>query len=354
MPTVSHGAVIDYQTYYEQLVGWTDGSGAVAYNVNGMSYTFGATDLNSMGRGNVNTTEQYAKLQYYFNLFEKFKLSKVIVKFHPRWTEAIGNYIGDSGAAGTGGLTSGTDAVSNGSTAYFPSIPNVKEFIMMIDDEDVIQRPNNVVEYFQARMQAQSVGTIFHSQECVVTPKYLDSISQDAIATGTDNTAATDVTDTALPKVTEWMSTKVTVAGGATIALNLVQRYNALKWYIYDPYNQNTSPNTYAIGRISFHYYWCFKDLDYRPIVTAVTLPDLSDEETRKKRKLHALTHPLGQIQFSQDTTQFVTPLRKAYIDNPDMADVALSKPLPDVDPRVPGPPPLLRVRAPVGQPTRT
>lgn len=97
MSLVRHGAVQDFQTYYELVVPWTDGNGTVAYLTNAEGWRFCPNDLlGNTDEGEVAAPDQYAKLQYYFNMYEKFKLSKVAVRYVPRWSQVKPFYAGSA------------------------------------------------------------------------------------------------------------------------------------------------------------------------------------------------------------------------------------------------------------------
>lgn len=179
---------------------------------------------------------------------------------------------------------------------------------MISDNEDIAIRVQGTTgaidEFYQATLQ-NNCARCKSTSSCaiVITPKYLDSISQDGITveTGSDTVVST------LPKKTEWMATKVFTSDSesGTVAMNLNQEYLGFKSYIYDPYNTNVTSETYPIGKFQFTYSWSFKDADNRALITILTLNNLSQAEQVQKRKLELLKHPGGWVYETRNKCPF-------------------------------------------------
>lgn len=307
MALASKGGSKDYQTYFEIPIGWQDGDGTTAYNVLSDGYRFSPQDLGDHGDEGVLSEEQYTKLQWYFNLFEKFMLSGVKVEYKGRYNMITPNYITSTGA-GTTVNTAPTPQVTADTTQYTPSYMNLKEFVMFRDDEDITTRdgatPGALDEFFQAKLQDGMVTCLSTGTTTLwIRPKYLDAISPDAISNAFPSPTTSIGTGATLPKEVEWMSTKVFEGAdigpppvGTSPALNLFQEFLGMKWYLYDPYNTNVSTYTYYVGKLCFTYYWSFKDLDNRPLLTTVTMDSLMSEDQLAKRALLKMKHPAGHF----------------------------------------------------------
>lgn len=301
---VMRGGVQDFQTYYEILVPWVDGDGTHVFNVNSGGWRFSPNDLTGSEDETIAASlEQYSKLQYYFNMFEQFKLCKVAIKYKPRWTQLIPIYfsnanIGD-GYNAAQQITPDTAAYYNqNSSTQVVSVPtymNSKEIFMIHDNEDIITRAGNTAgaldELFQARLQ-DGLRRCHSTESCELTllPHYTDVI--EAAATEEDVTPAPSGL---LPKPTEWMTTKVFNTGTSAITLNLTQEFFGFKWWIYDPYSVSTNTHAYNIGKFEATYFWTFRYLDNRALVTLLTLTE-PNEERAKKRRLEQLMHPGGRL----------------------------------------------------------
>lgn len=238
-------------------------------------------------------------------------------------------------------------------TSYVPSTMNEKEILFFTDQEDInirIQATSGALdEFFQANMQ-NNMSRCLSTQECSLTvmPKYLDTISQDAIAQETTGNIAEQINS--LPKPSTWFSTKVYTSDSVsgTVELNLNQKFLGLKYYVFDIYNTNTATNSYEIGRLCFTYNWEFRNLDNRALVTTISIVPKTDEETKKRVAAKRLSYPMGKILKSHPGGKPMTKLARLVADvRLRQSDTPLSDPnkRQKLDEKVlpPGPPVLAR-----------
>nr|QTE03522.1 MAG: hypothetical protein [Muscicapa latirostris CRESS-DNA-virus sp.] len=303
---VMRGGVQDFQTYYEIKVPWQEGNGSAPFLVNSGGWRFSPADLGgSDDETIIASEEQYTKLQYYFNMYEQFKLCKVVIKYVPRWTQLIPIYIGEATVGGAQlnfvqagspdvPLNYGTSAA--GVASFVPSFMNNKEIFMISDYEDIITRAGvtagAIDELYQARLQ-NGLRRCHQTQTCEIEilPHYTDVIQ----GVATENEPASNPISV-LPKPTEWFTTKVVNTGaGNTVVLNLLQEFFGFKWWVYDPYNTSQFNTTFNIGKFEATYFWTFRFLDNRALVSLVTITE-PNEERAKKRRLELLKHPGGQV----------------------------------------------------------
>lgn len=316
----NNSAHATFKTYFEALLNWTDGNGSVNYLTNGAAFQLSPIDLNSGSEeGEVPSEEQYQKLQYYFQLYERFRLDSVDIRYVPRWSQLIPIYnaVNTVPVSGSAAQVYNPDATNNSylvgggtqtSEGGPPSYMNEKEIVMISDNEDIAIRVQATTgaldEFYQACLQNNRVRCK-STESCTlrIIPKYLDSISQDAVSAN----AGTDVVISSLPKKTEWMSTKVFTSDSetGTVAMNLNQEYLGVKIYVYDPYNIAYGSNTFHIGKLQYTYHWSFKDWDNRALVTILTLNNLETEEQKQRRKIQLLKHPGGNVYQVRDKSNF-------------------------------------------------
>lgn len=82
--------MVKFSTHVQQAVSWIDGNGSAAYLTNGEAFTFSPADINSEG---FDLEDQYAKLQYLYNINEQWRLDSINVRYLPRWRTVSPAYI---------------------------------------------------------------------------------------------------------------------------------------------------------------------------------------------------------------------------------------------------------------------
>lgn len=213
-------------------------------------------------------------------------------------------YLTTNAGDNTAPNTSVSDSVipnGNSSAAFIPSTMNEKEIFFFTDDEDIRVRVQGTAgaldEIWQAMLQNNCTRTkSTQPARLRISPKFLDTISQDAIAQETTGAISQEINS--LPKPSTWFSTKVFAsdATSGTVQLNLNQKYLGMKYYVYDPYNTGITTSSYAIGMLRFTYHWAFKDLDNRALVTTVTLSDPTQLSLSQQAQARRLLNPHGTI----------------------------------------------------------
>lgn len=130
-----------FRTYFESLVNWTDGSGSAAYLTNGYAFQLSALDLHSGSEeGEVPSEEQYQKLQYYFQLYERYRLNSVHIRYVPRWNMVSPIYITTTNTPGECSF----DICGGGMVEYPSSTPMIEPiFSFMTSQTDLITIPTS-------------------------------------------------------------------------------------------------------------------------------------------------------------------------------------------------------------------
>lgn len=294
---LKNGAIQDFQTHAAGpytvplgVISGTIGMTPSIYTPNNYiseSQTFAVDDFLGGGVWSGIATEQGQKLQWFMNMFEKYKLAKVSISFHPRYTvtnsttnqfTTLGNTIS--------AIASSSYELGNGSIDFF--LNDAISIIMIHDDEDSIVR-SVANEYMQAKMQDGRVEFLStqHS-DILIEPYITQSYDQDLDVGGFSATR---------PLKAPWLDTKVDTSGGIT--LNTYSQHYGLKIYLWQPYAFpitidavpgafTNATQEFSIGYFSYTYYWSFMDLDNRAIITSTVYKEKivtqTPEEIKKRQ----------------------------------------------------------------------
>lgn len=248
-----------YTTHVMLVLGVETGTGSAIVPVGAGSFTFAASDMSISEV----TTEQYTKLQYYFNLYERFKLDKVEIEFMPRYDQVVP----------VSASYSGTTLASGDQGDQDPNF-TVWEMLWLPDREDIVVR-GNFDEFFQARIQN---GVVRFKSTSRATIDIMPSVIRPVAVQDAGITAEFVLGDVAqlsnAPSPSPWLSTKTNSSATASpvYALNMAQQYYGVKMYSFNPYFSDTASYTYNIGTIGFTYHWSFADFDNRAIITTIDL----------------------------------------------------------------------------------
>lgn len=252
--TASQGGVQDFQTEFIFLVSPTPVSGQQTYAT---SAPFIPHDLAA------GSPEQYTKLCYYFNMYEQYKLSKVVMKWHPRHTESISTIVG----AGTSGTVTATAQDSPTNTSVNSLYTDLWRIALITDYNDFQVRSIND-EYYQVAMQDNVTWlTNCSGGEHVVTPRLIDAMNNDMGTAGAE--AIDDVKGRFIPTKLQL----ATQAPGTTV-LNVATQWSAYKFYAFNPFigSLGGTITPVPLGYFSMKYYFTFQKLDNRAIFAAPSL----------------------------------------------------------------------------------
>lgn len=280
----------------------TTGEQTVTYNETGASRIqsfdlwFQPLDFSSAGVFAYGGSRQYMKLQWYMNMYEKFRLAVVRWTYIPRWTQLIPSPPQQTYFQGSG-LQSSYTYPNNDQGGNPGSFQNQKEIVIVGDKTDTdINNTNDTVqmdEYYELRnlSHARQFSSI-RSARGVIFPAIKDDAGSiygsgttapsynqswdglvDIDSSGFNQSQIAQLTTIDTP----WQPTRVNdLTSSATIGtekLNLNTTMFGMKFYIYDPYSVATNGfgTTFTLGRLRYDYVWQFRSRDYRRPITAVT-----------------------------------------------------------------------------------
>lgn len=222
----------------------------------GLLFQPGQTEYGPSGQ-----SEQYTKLSWLFNLFEQYQLSKIIVRFVPRYSQ----------------MTNLLWYQQGGSAPPSPSLLSViagnEEIWMLPDKEDNVVR-GSIQEFQQARMDRSAVGgSILTSHTLHIDPFWS--------TVGNNPLSVTDQPQNTIPERTQFMGTKSTDGVGnyalalydqSAAGMNHAMKYAGMKYYFYNPFVNETSlrPNlgtAIGIGMFRVNTLYHFRYPDIRAII---------------------------------------------------------------------------------------
>lgn len=282
--TVSHGGVQDFQTHAIAVVQIPSLLPSAAYSPSyAQSQTFKGTDIQT------SSPEQFAKLQWYFNMFEEFKLSKVVIKWHPRW-----NVAGNTGMGLiTGSLQSNVTTLpfnpqnsnpASGGPYDMASQGDIWRFMLVPDHNDIIVRSGTTTGAFDEVLQvALQDDVCWHSSHHAGPDLVLEPSLWDVSSIVDPQTTGAALSNQVLYNDNErmkWLPTKITLQNPTTtpptFSLQLATNINFLgiKYYLWNPMVLSSQTSGYSypavpIGWLSYKYYWNFRKLDNRSIINS-------------------------------------------------------------------------------------
>lgn len=274
--------------------------------------------------------EQYQKLKYMYNMYQKYKISHCEYEYIPavyNWTttqDAANNTVDQNGPSGQ--------------TAYL--FNNYGEFMMVPDSNDGITR-STLDEYFQQKLNPNSLqGPIQRRMRLNVVPTIEDVIVNDQAPMSTTATQGTNNGSvntspnlftqadfsTAVVRPMPWIDTHAWngVTGNGTF-YNIDQQAFGIKYYVYIPWNLGLgTPGASAanLGILRRYTHYQFKDIETRLPITNIGFT--TDEMT-------AMVH-LRKLKGERDvllgtgSCEFATPLNRIKRIPEDDQDESLKK----------------------------
>lgn len=241
---------------------------------NATSYVFRASDATMMPQGPPGYRENYIRMQYYFNMYQYYKISKIVIKFYPASdTKNKTSSIPFANSGGPFPVTAPTSWYSQFNTT--PS--SFSNFILLVNDyQDSSTRSNDLNEFF---LQYAGTGSNMHVTHRPFEHVVIPQVQDQKTLTGFSNS------DTYVDNAgNQWVPTRVINSSGAA-AFNMDVAWYGLKEYRWFPFDY-TSGLAYANsnfigdaidGIYTYTYYLSFKDWESRNTFP-ITAPPSTDD----------------------------------------------------------------------------
>jgi len=312
--TSSRDQLVDHIKFsytFDQTMQWsTLDSSLNARIYSAYNQTFSPSDIKSAG----NDSEQYAKMQYMYQMYEYFKLDSVNLEYIPRYRSGqdaiflntqlellnLNQPEPTPPAPEWSVIAGGYDAIYGAES----------EILFVPCKDDTIVRNNNPSEYWQTRMDKRScIGMTTKRMTMSINPHTLDMIqSLDNQGSQQSNNQSNNALHAApgsaanewnatQPMPAPWLATKMVTNGGGggspgSVDYNRYMFFNGLKWYVYTPFN--TFPNTRTsqtliVAVLRWTYNFSFKDIDARALIPIATFTDRLNQTTEQQIALDRL-----------------------------------------------------------------
>lgn len=224
------------------------------------------------------TGEQRTKLDYFFNIYQQYRLWGFKVMFRPRNTESIAKY-----------------ATATATQATFQSVEILSadtQIVFVPEHDDTIVR-NNLDEFYQAKMLPQSQSFLSTERgQLFVRATTLEATDADGTSPVDDQTGLW-----VSPKPSQWLSTKYENTLGNSLQ-NADIPFFGFKMYLYNPYFAQFTPvaspiqYTSLLGTLAIQCYWQFRNLDNRALLTPTVLTSLMSGEPTLAAETSLLVNP--------------------------------------------------------------
>lgn len=265
-----------------------------------MSLTLAANDANFL-------PEIRAKLHWYLNSYQQYRVSNVHLRFMPAWVKMTGIPIIPSYVNGSNPLLQNYDS-------QFLTLQRM----LLVPDQDDTRPRSSPDEYYQARMSPNAREFDAHDYfEWDIKPTVLDVKMQQSL-NAIENASVFVAGDTNLnasaPEPFPWLATRAAggTTGSTTVTLNNDIRFMGLKIYTYAPYD-NFAPTAfqYNIGIFSVTYTFDFRYPEYR-LPIQISTWNMEGETRALIAQNDDTDYQTSLFTDKNSSAQFMTPLAAA------------------------------------------